>query len=168
MPFIHTYTQGPAPMYGAKGHHRKRRGAGNVSRRVWRISPFPSYFGGGYVLHLCPLAVVMQPATRLVRAPRREGGDLRVHRRPTPKPPNGSPAMVCAVLCCVGLFGVHCGLCGRGRTIVRLPARPASPIATRGGLWGRCRTVRARCAHGACTVRARFNVFGMVAQLVPR
>ena len=35
-------------------------------------------------------------------------------------------------------------------------------------LWGRCRTVRARCAHGACTVRARFNVFGMVAQLVPR
>ena len=33
---------------------------------------------------------------------------------------------------------------------------------------GRCRTVRARCAHGACTVRARFNVFGMVAQLVPR
>ena len=34
--------------------------------------------------------------------------------------------------------------------------------------WGRCRTVRARCAHGACTVRARFNVFGMVAQLVPR
>ena len=36
------------------------------------------------------------------------------------------------------------------------------------GLRGRCRTVRARCAHGACTVRARFNVFGMVAQLVPR
>ena len=28
---------------------------------------------------------------------------------------------------------------------------------------GRCRTVRARCAHGACTVRAQFNVFGMVA-----
>ena len=28
--------------------------------------------------------------------------------------------------------------------------------------------VVARCAHGACTVRARFNVFGMVAQLVPR
>ena len=39
---------------------------------------------------------------------------------------------------------------------------------TVGSQWGRCRTVRARCAHGACTVRARFNVFGMVAQLVPR
>ena len=55
----------------------------------------------------------------------------------------------------------------------RLTEPVAERTAAGGGgevfaLWGRCRTVRARCAHGACTVRARFNVFGMVAQLVPR
>ena len=38
-------------------------------------------------------------------------------------------------------------------------------VSAQNGHGGRCRTVRARCAR---TVRARFNVFGMVAQLVPR
>ena len=87
-----------------------------------------------------------------------------IDKHNVPRAPNKKPKHSLAVMLALAL-PCHATCTNSSAQIIILTGRSATNIMSQGG---RCRTVRARCAHSACTVRARFNVFGMVAQLVPR